>query len=333
METNRGDTDEGHHHHELCEAGRQLYAAALRSGRIATSEVERVPCLLNLALVHPDPDDPQWYRPIPPSIALNQLIHPIEREIQERRQLAISLADTFEPFMTITAQSPAANQAINVLEGLTLINATLDRVMDECTDELLTIQPGSGRKPETVKAGLRRMEPLLDRGIKMRTLYQHTARHHSATMGYVERIMPYGLEVRTLEEIVDRLIIVDRKVAFIPARRDRQVALELRHDGLVRYLVGVFDQFWLHGTPWEEDIVAYAPTRDGISGIQRSIAKLLVEGHVDEAIARRLGMNVRTCRAHIAKLASALGSGSRAQLGFLIARSGILEDDPHCDGT
>lgn len=35
-------------------------------------------------------------------------------------------------------------------------------------------------------------------------------------------------------------------------------------------------------------------------------------------------MNVRTCRAHIAKLATALGSGSRAQLGYLIAQSGIL---------
>ena len=37
---------------------------------------------------------------------------------------------------------------------------------------------------------------------------------------------------------------------------------------------------------------------------------------MDEAIARRLGMNVRTCRAHIAKLAAALGSESRAQLGY-----------------
>lgn len=38
-------------------------------------------------------------------------------------------------------------------------------------------------------------------------------------------------------------------------------------------------------------------------------------------------MNVRTCRAHVAKLAAALGSNSRAQLGYLIARSGILEEE------
>ncbi|MGW7369725.1 helix-turn-helix transcriptional regulator [Streptomyces sp. NPDC054841] len=327
MMSKRGDHRHQHGPDELCPAGKDLYAAALRTGRITRSEIGAAPCLVDLALLHPDPDDPELLRPVAPSIALNQLIHPIEREIQQRRQRTIALADTFEPFMAITAQDPPSTSAITVLEGLELINATLDRVTSECTEEMLTVQPGSGRRPHILQEALRRVEPLLDRGIRMRTLYQHTARHHSSTLAYVERISPFGLEVRTLEEIIDRLIIVDRKVAFVPARSDRRVALELRHEGLVQYLVGVFDQFWLHGIPWEEEVVAYAPVPDGISGVQRSIAKLLIEGHVDEAIARRLGMNVRTCRAHIAKLASALGSGSRAQLGYLIAQSGILEQD------
>lgn len=324
MVSTREGMDTDHLPGELCDAAKALYAKALRAGRIARDDLAGDPCLIELALVHPDPDDARWLRPVPPSIALNKLVHPIEQEIQLQRQRAVNLADAFEPFMSISTPDPSAAQAVTVLEGLDLINDTLDRAVSECTEELLTIQPGSGRKPEVVQAGLRRVGPLIDRGIRMRTLYQHTARHHSATMGYVERIGPHGLEVRTLEEIVDRLIVIDRKVAFVPARTDRRVALELRHEGLVRYLVGVFDQFWIYGVPWEEE-VPYQPSVEGVTGIQLSIAKLLVEGHVDEAIARRLGMNVRTCRAHIAKLAATLGSGSRAQLGFLIARSGILE--------
>jgi hypothetical protein len=39
-------------------------------------------------------------------------------------------------------------------------------------------------------------------------------------------------------------------------------------------------------------------------------------------------LNVRTARAHIAKLATTLGSESRAQLGYLIGQSGILEPEP-----
>ncbi|MFJ5044551.1 helix-turn-helix transcriptional regulator [Streptomyces sp. NPDC088719] len=65
---------------------------------------------------------------------------------------------------------------------------------------------------------------------------------------------------------------------------------------------------------------------DGITGTQLASAHLLVEGHVDEAIARRLGMKVRTCRGQIANLSVVLGSGSRAQLGYLRARSGILDN-------
>ncbi|WP_234392104.1 helix-turn-helix transcriptional regulator [Streptomyces sp. WM6378] len=318
----------GHDHGpvDLCETGTALYALALRTGGISRSEADSAPCLVDLTLLRPDPDDAQLLRPVPPTVVLNLLTQPLEREIQERRKLSVALADTFEPFMSIATPATTGTHAITVLEGLELINATLDRVINECTEELLVIQPGSGRRPESFEAGLRRIEPLLARGVEMRTLYQHTARHHSATIGYVERIAPYGLEVRTLEEIIDRLIIMDRKIAFIPARSDRQVALELRHEGLVQYLVGVFDQFWQYATPWDDEVPYHLETA-GITGVQRSIAKLLVEGHVDEAIARRLGMNVRTCRAHIAKLAAALGSGSRAQLGFLIAQSGILDKD------
>ncbi|MGC5565049.1 hypothetical protein ACPYPG_19715 [Streptomyces sp. FR-108] len=46
----------------------------------------------------------------------------------------------------------------------------------------------------------------------------------------------------------------------------------------------------------------------------------------DAVVAERLGLDVRTARAHIAKLAELLGSESRAQLGYLIGRSGILDD-------
>lgn len=332
MGSNRLETEHPHSHTELCEAGRDLYTTALKSGRVSRVAAENVPCLLDLDLLYPDPDDDRCMRPVPPSSVLAQLIQPIEREIQQRRRLAVALTDTFEPFMALATQDASATHAITVLEGLGRINASLDRATAECSEELLTAQPGSGRKPHLLEDALRRIEPLIARNVRMRTLYQHTARHHPSTQAYVERVTPYGVGVRTLEELIERLIIIDRKVAFIPARSDRQIALELRHPALVEYLVGVYEQFWRQAVPWDKE-VQYQPVVDGITGVQRAIAKLLVEGHVDEAIARRLGMNVRTCRAHIAKLAAALGSGSRAQLGYLIACSGVLEQDTNEQDT
>ncbi|MEU0740688.1 helix-turn-helix transcriptional regulator [Streptomyces sp. NPDC006134] len=309
---------------ELCDEGSRLYTSALRVGRIARADAESAPCLMEFALLHPDPDDVNWLRPVPPSVALAQRLYPLEREINERRRLSVQLADAFEPFLAASAQGAAATHSITVLEGRDRINSALNIATSECQTEVLTVQPGGRRLESNLLKGLERDRPLIERGVRLRTLYQHTARHSPETLAYVEQIADGKVEVRTIDELVERLIICDETVAFIPTREDRQVALELRHPGLVRYLIKVFEFMWSRAVPLKAG-TPYEAAPGGITDIQHSIAKLLVEGHVDEAIARRLGMNVRTCRAHIAKLASALGSGSRAQLGYLIAQSRILE--------
>lgn len=321
-------TKETHPHGiaDLCTEGARLYASALSSGRVSRDEVGFAPCLLEFALLHPDPDDAQWLRPVPPSVVLAQQLQPLEREIQDRRRLTLNLSEAFQPFLDMSAQKPATTHAITVLEGIDRIHAALDVAIAEANTEVLTVQPGGSRPEHILSQALKRSKPLIERGISMRTLYQHTVRHSQSTYAYMDQMAGARVEIRTLEELIERLIICDATVAFIPAQDDRTVALELRHPGLVQYLIKVFEQLWQRATPLT-DVVPYETTPEGITGVQHSIAKLLIEGHVDEAIARRLGMNVRTCRAHIAKLAAALGSGSRAQLGFLIAESGILRQE------
>ncbi|MFF3847074.1 helix-turn-helix transcriptional regulator [Streptomyces sp. NPDC002328] len=310
---------------QLCEEGGRLYANALRTGRVARVDAESAPCLVDLALLLPDPDDADWLRPVPPGVALAQRLHPIEKEITERRRLSVELADVFEPFLALSAQSTTTDHSITVLEGPARINAALNLATAQCRSEMLTIQPSDDRFSErSLALGLERDRPMIERGVRIRTLYQHTARYSPEKLGYVAQLANGKVEYRTIDEVVERLIVCDETVAFIPARDDQQVALELRHSGLVRYLVKVFEFMWARSVPLSAG-APYETAPGGITDIQHSIAKLLVEGHVDEAIARRLGMNVRTCRAHIAKLAAILGSGSRAQLGFLIAQSGILE--------
>ncbi|MBW8737594.1 MAG: helix-turn-helix transcriptional regulator [Streptomyces turgidiscabies] len=328
MVTNGTKATHPHGVTELCEEGSRLYAAALRTGRIARAEVSNTPCLMDFALLRPDPDDPTWLRPVPPSVALTQRLDPIEREISERRRHSIELVDSFEPFMALTAQPAEGTHAITVLEGNDRINAALNLATAQCQTEMLTVQPSQGgaRPEHSLRQALQRDRPLIERGVKLRTLYQHTARYNPERLAYVDQFTDGKVEYRTIDELVERLIICDETVAFLPVRDDRQVALELRHTGLVRYLIKVFEFMWNRAVPLSAG-APYETAPDGLTDIQHSIAKLLIEGYVDEAIARRLGMNVRTCRAHIAKLATALGSGSRAQLGFLIAQSGILNQD------
>jgi hypothetical protein len=301
----------------------RTYMDALHAG----SHVEigdSVSCLTALELLQPAPDDPGEYVPIRPLVALSILARPIEREIAQRQTEVTALYRILSPLEEIyaAAKGPGMRDMV-VIEGLAAINAALDQAIASCRVEVMTAQPGGGRSDAVLAQALARSIPLMERGVQFRTLYQHTARFSQATVSYVEQFTALGGEVRTIVELSERLLIFDRAVAYIPARPDRKIALEVRHPGLIDFLVGVFEVLWNLGSPF---IAGRGPRQAGnvIPEIRRTIAELLIAGHTDEAIARRLGLSVRTCRSHIASISRDVGSNSRAQLGYLLASTNYL---------
>ncbi|MPY64329.1 helix-turn-helix transcriptional regulator [Streptomyces spongiae] len=320
----------GHSPHgveDLCEAAKELYARALSEGRVGVDEAVGTPCLMDFGLLQPAVTDLRWLEPVSPAVALHKLLRDAEKRIFDERHREARLTEAFEPLMRLDGPrtAPAESTAITVIDGLQRINLAIAKAMADAAQELLAVQPHNGRNLVSVQDSLERDQAFLDRGGRIRTLYQHTLRHSPAVVARYE-ILSGDAEVRTLNEVIERLLVIDRTVAFIPASRDRSVAVEIRHPALVEYLVMVFDRLWHMAVPMYPKAVQQ-PSVNGITPRQRAIAALLVEGHTDTAIADRLGMNVRTARVHIAKLAATLGSESRAQLGYLIGRSGILEEE------
>ncbi|MFI9151033.1 helix-turn-helix transcriptional regulator [Streptomyces sp. NPDC053367] len=318
-----------HPHHdadELCPAGVQLYERALREGLLSAQDAEAAPCLLDHGLVHPVVTDPNRLEPVAPALALHGLLRSTAQAVAEQRHREGRLIEVFEPLMRLGEHSDTAPSEIEFFRGLPLINQAITTAMDEATTELLCVQPHvSHYTPRYSQTSLRRDQDFLDRGGRIRTLYQHTGRHRSIIAARYE-LLRGDTQARTLDEITDRLIIADRSVAFLPANPERTVAMKVRIPALVTYLATIFDRLWRLATPMYPEAVQ-RPTLNGVTPRQRAIAALLVEGHTDAVVAERLGMNIRTARIHIAKLAATLGSDSRAQLGYLIARSGILDQE------
>ncbi|MFK4065249.1 LuxR C-terminal-related transcriptional regulator [Streptomyces sp. NPDC029674] len=313
---------------ELCEAGLSIYARALREGRVPDEAAVEVPCLVDFGLLHPDLDDMRWLRPTAPAVALPRLLRTIEDQVALHRHREDRLTTLFEPFLLdAPAVATSTSPAVTALKGMPRIQAALERAISDASEEVLIIQPGGVRPPESLERTRPREQRILSRGARMRTLYQHTTRHALPVIAHYEQLVG-DVEARTLDEVTERLFVFDRTVAFIPASKDRTMALELRHPALVEYFTTTFWRLWRLATPmWPQ--AAPQPAENGITTRQHAIAGLLVEGLTDAEIATRLGMNIRTARVHIAKLAATLGSNSRAQLGFLIGRSGILD---HADG-
>ncbi|RPK62762.1 Bacterial regulatory protein, LuxR family [Streptomyces sp. ADI96-02] len=323
-------TDDGrpvHHPHDgvpLCAPALHLYEEALRKGRVRRDRLDATPCVAELSLLHPDLWDDAWMRPVPPSAALARLLQPVSREIDERLRLAASLSRSLIPLASVAHDDP--NQAITVLTGVTAIQAAIKEATATATDEVLTAQPGSNRPPEALRAALANARTAIGRGARMRHIYQHPARYSSSVRDYLSQVPATHLQVRTTELTVERLIIVDRSAAFIPASPDRGSALQIRNPALVAYLTQVYEVLWAQAVPLDEHHRTGVPDAR-VTAVQHSIARLLAEGHVDDVVARKMGISVRTCRAHIAKLMRTLGATSRTHLGALLVRSGIAGPD------
>lgn len=320
MGTETGIPKHPHSDSELCEPAIRLYSESLRRGRLARAEISPAPCLIEMALLHPDPRDPTMLCPATPSAALAHLLQPITRNVYDQIRRSAALVDSLAPLAAIASEDP--NLSITVLEGKKLIDSALHEAAAVADTEVLTAQPGGHRSPEQIEQGLTNGLSAVGRGARLRHIYQHPARYSAPVRNYLERMPPGQVQVRTMEQTIDRLIIFDHAVAFIPATADRNVALQIRHPALVRYLVQVYEVLWAQATPIAEHLQTTAPGTP-VTAVQRSIARLLVEGHHDETVARKLGFSVRTCRTHIAKLMQTLDATSRTHLGALLVQSGI----------
>ncbi|MFJ5681042.1 LuxR family transcriptional regulator [Streptomyces sp. NPDC093097] len=281
-------------------------------------------------MVGPDDGRPGRAYPVPPTLAADLALRPFVEKIASLRSAADNLQASFPAYEALYAATKRnETPMLTLIHGGTNISQALESAVDACTTELLTAQPGGGRSPELLGEALERGLPMLARGVRQRTLYQHTIRSHRPTCTYVETITAAGAEVRTLAEVFDRLIICDQTVAFIPVSEETaSTALEIRHPALIRYLTIVFNRSWDRASPLGSET---DPERTVLlDDLQRTILRAVVSGETDDRVARRLGMSRRSVLEHVRRASEQVGSKSRAQLGYILSEMGILgslEDD------
>ena len=155
----------------------------------------------------------------------------------------------------------------------------------------------------------------------MRTLYQHSARRSAVTHKYVAAVTARGAEVRTLDEFFNRLIVVDRRIAIIPARPGSRSPLAIREPSLVAYLVDIFERTWERARPFTNRETSMM--RD-IAAEQRAMTiRMLIEGHADPVSAKRLGVSPRTYAGYVADLKAEYEAETRFQLGYVMGQQGV----------
>ena len=323
--------------------GAELYAVAVAENGLDAEDPriadggefqEAFALLVSLGLLHHDGGRADQQRglsgrtrwlPDDPGTAQAHVVAPLSIEgtrlLQESTQWARDFADLAKIWRR---GSQASSGPFTYLRG-EAIGSYIAALTAEASEEILTAQPQAGRDLGVgLKQSFAKEQALLDRGVRVLTLYQHAARRSTATQKYVAGLIQLGAEVRTLDEFFHRLIVIDRRVALIPTPDDLGVAVAVREPTVVAYLIDVFQRSWERGRPFTstgEDIAHH------IADEQRAMTiRMLVEGHPDPGAAKRLGVSARTYAAYVADLKAEFEADTRFQLGYILGRRGITGD-------
>lgn len=301
--------------------------ADLAAGELELSEEETqesIRRLIEARLVRRGPDDPAAGFAVAPEVALAHLSAPFEARIREDQHRVSLLRESLDRFATPYYQRGSTDSsALEVIGSLQEVRTALDLVSERCQSEMISCQPGGGaRVPEAMQEAIHRDRRLLERGVSIRTLYHHTARFNAPSQAYVAIASALGGQYRTAHALFGRLIAFDRNTAFIPVRDGTWGAVVIREPDTVAYLCDIFEHTWETAAPFAD------AASDGLEQVSRemheTIVRLLAAGLKDEAIARRLGMSLRTARRHVAEIMQELNATSRFQAGAAAAQKGLL---------
>jgi len=314
---------------EICAKG----GIAASDDRIAEGGEQRraFDLLVEMGLVLFDSEQEGW-TPEDPTSVQSRIVSPLSQEAAKLLSESSQWSSAFSSLAQTWRRAPqsSARGPFTYLRD-SAIDSFLEQIVSECEEETLTAQPQAGRDPRFLAMAALRDIEMLERGVKMRTLYQHSARRSSVTHKYVAAVTSRGAEVRTLDEFFNRMIVIDRRVAVIPNQEDLSVAVVIREPAVVAYLVDIFERSWERARSFANRETSLMKD---IAAEQRAMTmRMLIEGHSDPVSAKRLGVSPRTYAGYVADLKAEYDAETRFQLGYTMGRMGVSghedsEDEP-----
>ncbi|MET9803749.1 helix-turn-helix transcriptional regulator [Streptomyces sp. NPDC006368] len=284
--------------------------------------------LSELALVRPSATDAGRLRAVSPDIGMEILMARQQAELAAQQQrLEASRAAAAQLISEYTELRPAAGHpGVEQLVGLDQIRDRLASLTREVREEVMTFAPDGPQTADNMAASRPLNQQLLERGVRMRTIYLDSVRTNRPTVEHATWLAGLGGQVRTVPSLPTRLILTDRKTALIPVSSDDSAAgaVVLTGQGTLAALCALFETVWAGAQPLGDTVPVDA---HGLTGQQATVVRLLAEGHTDEAIAKRLGVSHRTARRIASELMERLGARSRFEAGVRAVQRGWLGKD------
>ncbi|MFE5123316.1 helix-turn-helix transcriptional regulator [Streptomyces sp. NPDC056669] len=272
--------------------------------------------LLRLGLIQA-PDSTGGLRPVDPRIAVRALI----RKRESESDLLAATADDMAKIYAAGLLRVEPSSLIEVVCGESANAARLEELYARAEHEVCLFDSPPYLAPLTPQLDLQ--SEVLRRGVAYRTLYSITSLESPDLLAYAEGMVALGEQARVLPTVPMKLLVVDGRTAMLPLTSAdvglAYSAVIVRHSALTDALQTLFETFWQQGTP-----LSRTPD-DGdeeLSAADHRLVGLLAAGMKDEAIARHLGVSLRTLRRRVSDLQLRLAATGRFQAGVRAAHRG-----------
>lgn len=281
--------------------------------------------LVELELLRTSWERPGHWRPVNPDVGLAALVSREQADVARRQeQIERARRQVADLVTEISSTARQATADVEHLTGMDEIRGQLESLARETREEALAFTPGASQSPESFEASGPLDQAALARGVNLKTLYQTSVRNDVHTRRYVQWLSELGGESRLAPTLPLRMVISDRTIAVLPLdpANSRAGALVVRAPGMIAGLTALFDAYWRESQPFGEQPSPGDPGEPTSQEIE--ILRMLAAGAKDEAIARALGVSLRTTRRCIADLMQRLDASSRFQAGCTAVRRGWI---------
>lgn len=285
----------------------------------------------------------------PPQLALGALLTAQRHALGQAELTAAALAEAYH---AVSAQQNA-HELVEVVIGEDQVAQRLEHIQHNAEAELLRLVQARVEVPAACESEAE--TAAVQRGVRYRVVVERAGLDgpHGRSMGGLALAQPITEQVRVAESVPTKLVIADRNTVILPlsepssplvagmagaavvagaagdaAADEGPMALISRAPGLVTAMVGLFESVWQRALPMRPMVDGEPPAvpHEALpTPLDLRILSLLLVGATDAAIAKQLGLGLRTVQRRVAHMMELAEVSTRLQLGWQAHDRGWLK--------
>lgn len=291
----------------------------------------------------------------PPQLALGALLTAQRHALGQAELTAAALAEAYH-----AASSQNAHDLVEVAVGAEQVRQRFEHIQLSAETELLALVQA---RVEVVEAGAGDAEMVaVQRGVRYRVVLERSLLDGQRTLADLSANVLGEEQVRVVEAVPTKLLVADRATVMLPLSvpgaggsggaagaaggsggvgtsgagtsgadghrvgGEGPMALISRAPGLVTAMLGLFESIWQRAVPVRLAVEAgpASPSESRPTALDLRILSLLLVGATDAAIAKQLGLGLRTVQRRVAHMMDLAEISTRLQLGWQAHERGWL---------